>query len=236
MPLVQPFVETLPYRVTEGPHAKPIVTVNIGGKDKAYSPEELTGMLFSKLRELAEARLGQSITHAAVSVPHLVEDQGQAIKDAGARGGLTVLRVVNSYTAATIGYGLDVDSDERKVVVYDTSGDNLRVAVLEVEAGVFEILHTSSVKHYERAAVQLNADLPLEYAMRPLKEALGANNSTLHRGLSLIWQTRESRSHGERHQQHHTHWQLKSQCKGTQPHLLPHLVHAAKGHDSCALP
>ena len=113
MPSVEPFIGTPSYPAAEGHNAKPVVTVNIGGKDKTYSPEELTGMLLSKLRELVEARLGKKITHAVISVPRLDEVQNQAIEDAGADGGLTVLRVINSYTAAAIGYGLDEDSDER---------------------------------------------------------------------------------------------------------------------------
>lgn len=185
-------MEALPYRVAEGQNAKPVVTVNIRGKDKTNSPEELTGMLLSKLRVMAEARLGQRITHAVVSVPHLYEDQDRAIKDAGARGGLTVLRVVNSYTAATIGYGLDKDGDERKVVVYDMGNDNLRITVLEVDAGVFEIFYTASVSLDERAAIQPNGDLPLEVVMKPLKEALGEKYQALHLALSLIWKSEKT--------------------------------------------
>lgn len=200
----------LPYRVTEGQNSKSVVTVNIGGKGKTYSPEELTGMLLSKLRELAEARLGKKITHAVVSVGRRDEQQGQAIKEAGARGGLTVLRIINSYTAATFGYDPYIGSGEKKVVVYDVGSDNLRVSVLEVEDGVIEVLHTTSASLDEEAAVQPNENLPLEGVIEPLQEALGESDPTLHLTLSLICIIRENKSHGERHRQHHTHWQLKS--------------------------
>ena len=199
-PSDQSFTKLPPSRVAGDQNAKPFVAMNIGGKDKTYSPEELTGMLFSKLRKLAEARLGKRITHAVVSVPRRDEDQDQAIKDAGASGELAVLSVVNSYTAATLGYGLDKGFDEKKIVVYAMDNDHLRVTVLELDAGIFDTLHTTSVSLDKQDTSQPNGDVPLDAFMKPLKDALGENYPLLQVALPLIWQSREDRTYSERNQ------------------------------------
>ena len=129
---------------------KPVVDVEVNGKERTFTPEEVSAMILGKMKEVAEAYLGKKVTHAVVTVPAYFNDaQRQATKDAGVIAGLTVLRVVNEPTAAAIAYGLDkiADKKERQIVVYDLGGGTFDVSLLSVDEGVFEVLATAGDTH-----------------------------------------------------------------------------------------
>ena len=120
-------------------------TVNIDGK--AYTPQELSAMILTKLRRDAEAFLGQEVTDAVITVPAYFDDsQRQATKDAGRIAGLNVLRIINEPTSAALAYGLD-NGTAQKVMVYDLGGGTFDVSIIEIGDDVIEVLATSGDNH-----------------------------------------------------------------------------------------
>ncbi|RVX73692.1 78 kDa glucose-regulated protein [Exophiala mesophila] len=128
---------------------KPVVSVEVQGKARTFTPEEVSAMVLGKMKEVAESYLGKKVTHAVVTVPAYFNDnQRQATKDAGVIAGLTVLRVVNEPTAAAIAYGLDKTSKkESQIIVYDLGGGTFDVSLLSIDDGVFEVLATAGDTH-----------------------------------------------------------------------------------------
>ncbi|GAM34271.1 binding immunoglobulin protein, partial [Talaromyces pinophilus] len=127
---------------------KPVVKVDVNKSEKTFTPEEVSAMVLTKMREIAEGYLGKTVTHAVVTVPAYFNDaQRQATKDAGTIAGLNVLRVVNEPTAAAIAYGLDKTGDERQIIVYDLGGGTFDVSLLSIDNGVFEVLATAGDTH-----------------------------------------------------------------------------------------
>jgi heat shock protein 5 len=127
---------------------KPNIKVEVKGEDKIFTPEEISGMVLTKMKETAEAYLGKKVTHAVVTVPAYFNDaQRQATKDAGTIAGLNILRIINEPTAAAIAYGLDKTGGERTILVYDLGGGTFDVSLLSIDDGVFEVLATAGDTH-----------------------------------------------------------------------------------------
>uniref|UniRef100_A0A2I9LP41 Heat shock 70 kDa protein cognate 4 n=1 Tax=Centruroides hentzi TaxID=88313 RepID=A0A2I9LP41_9SCOR len=129
--------------------SKPKIKVEYKGETKTFFPEEISSMVLTKMKEIAEAYLGKTVTNAVVTVPAYFNDsQRQATKDAGTIAGLNVLRIINEPTAAAIAYGLDKKgTGERNVLIFDLGGGTFDVSCLTIEDGIFEVKSTAGDTH-----------------------------------------------------------------------------------------
>lgn len=138
-PVVEKDKGMVPYEIVKGPTGDAWVRAH--GKD--YSPQEVSAFILQKMKEAAEAHLGEPVTKAVITVPAYFNDaQRQATKDAGKIAGLEVLRIINEPTAAALAYGLDKDNN-KKIAVYDLGGGTFDVSILEIGDGVFEVKSTN---------------------------------------------------------------------------------------------
>ncbi|NVN18396.1 molecular chaperone DnaK [Muricauda sp. HICW] len=134
----------VPYKVVKGDNDTPRVDVD----GRLYTPQELSAMILQKMKKTAEDYLGQDVTRAVITVPAYFNDsQRQATKEAGEIAGLTVERIINEPTAASLAYGLDKKDTEQKIVVFDFGGGTHDVSILELGDGVFEVLATDGDTH-----------------------------------------------------------------------------------------
>ena len=134
----------VPYKVEAGPNGD--VRVDVRGKQ--YSPPEISAMILQKLKADAEAKLGDTVDSAVITVPaYFNDDQRQATKDAGKIAGLEVKRIINEPTAASLAYGLDKEEADHSILVFDLGGGTFDVSVLEIGDGVFEVKATAGDNH-----------------------------------------------------------------------------------------
>ena len=146
-PDVQRDMKLVSYKIVDS-KGKPYVQVDVNGETKTFSPEEISAMILTKMKETAEAFLGKSVKHAVVTVPAYFNDaQRQATKDAGTIAGLNVVRIINEPTAAAIAYGLDKKGKEQNILVFDLGGGTFDVSILTIDSGVFEVISTSGDTH-----------------------------------------------------------------------------------------
>src|SRR3989440_3658835 len=137
----------VPYKIVKAANGDAHVQVDINGQLKTFSPPEISAMILSKLRSDAEAKLGEKITQAVITVPAYFNDsQRNATKDAGKIAGIEVLRIINEPTAAALAYGLDKKTNET-VLVFDLGGGTFDVSILDVGEGVVEVRATSGDTH-----------------------------------------------------------------------------------------
>src|SRR6201747_3001170 len=144
---VQNELHRVPYKVVKAANGDAHISITINGEVKTYSPPEISAMILAKLKADAEAKIGEKITQAVITVPAYFNDsQRNATKDAGKIAGLEVLRIINEPTAASLAYGLDKKKDE-KIAVYDLGGGTFDISVLEIGDGVFEVKATNGDTH-----------------------------------------------------------------------------------------
>ncbi|MCD4729919.1 MAG: molecular chaperone DnaK, partial [Bacteroidales bacterium] len=137
-------VSRVPYKVVKGDNNTPRVAIDY----RKYSPQEISAMVLQKMKKTAEDYLGQEVTEAVITVPAYFSDsQRQATKEAGEIAGLTVKRIINEPTAASLAYGLDKKNKDITVAVFDLGGGTFDISVLELGDGVFEVKSTNGNTH-----------------------------------------------------------------------------------------
>ncbi|BFU26636.1 heat shock protein 70 family [Entamoeba histolytica] len=148
-PTIQNDMKHWSFEVVDDGHDKPLIEVEYKGEVKRFTPEEISSMVLSKMKETAETFVGKEIKNAVITCPAYFNDsQRQATKDAGTIAGMNVMRIINEPTAAAIAYGLDKKSSgEKKVLIFDLGGGTFDVSVLAIEEGVFEVKATNGDTH-----------------------------------------------------------------------------------------
>nr|XP_004307524.2 PREDICTED: heat shock cognate 70 kDa protein-like [Fragaria vesca subsp. vesca] len=148
---IQGDVKLWPFKVIEGPEDKPMIVVTYQEQEKQFTAEEISSMVLTKMRKIAEAYLGSTVTNAVITVPaYFNNSQRQATKDAGATAGLNVMRIINEPTAAAIAYGIDKKANwhgKRNVMIFDLGGGTLDVSLLTIGDGDFEVKATAGETH-----------------------------------------------------------------------------------------
>jgi heat shock 70kDa protein 1/2/6/8 len=149
---VQADAKDFSFALVAGEAEKPMVQVEFHGETKTFSAEEISSMILTKMKEIAEAYLGKEIKNAVVTVPAYFNDsQRQATKDAAVIAGINCMRIINEPTAAAIAYGLDKKNDnggaERNVLIFDLGGGTFDVSILTIEEGIFEVKATAGDTH-----------------------------------------------------------------------------------------
>ena len=140
--------KNLPFDIVDDGNNKPIIEVSYKGEKKRYHPEEISSMVLIKMKEIAESYIGEDVTDAVITVPAYFNDsQRQATKDAGMIAGLNVLRIINEPTAAAIAYGLDNNTEENNVLIFDLGGGTFDVSLLTIDDGIFEVKATAGDTH-----------------------------------------------------------------------------------------
>jgi molecular chaperone DnaK len=138
-------IKQVPFKVISGIKTQAAVHIDVENKD--FTPQEISAMVLTKMKETAEAYLGQTVTEAVITVPaYFNDDQRQATKDAGRIAGLEVKRIINEPTAAALAYGME-NKKEQKVAVYDLGGGTFDISILDISQGVVEVLATNGDTH-----------------------------------------------------------------------------------------
>ncbi|KAJ4500621.1 heat shock protein 70 family [Lentinula lateritia] len=172
-----------PFEVREK-GGKPVISVSHKGEKRDFTPEEISAMVLTKMKETAEAYLGEKVTHAVVTVPAYFNDaQRQATKDAGTIAGLQVLRIINEPTAAAIAYGLNKKGGESQIIVYDLGGGTFDVSLLSIDDGVFEVLATAGDTHLGGEDFDNRV---IDYLVKSYKKKTGTDVSKNLRALGKL--------------------------------------------------
>ena len=181
---VQSDIKHFPFKVTSGSNERPVVHVEYKGEAKIFTPEEISAMILTKMKEIAEAYLGTSVTKAVITVPaYFTDAQRQATKDAGIIAGLEVLRIINEPTAAALAYGLDKQKvEEHYILIFDCGGGTHDVSLLNLDEGVFEVKAVSGNSHlggedFDNRLV----DFFVDEIKRKHKKDISGNNRALRR-------------------------------------------------------
>lgn len=169
----------------ENKNNRPIFQVTYQGKERQYTPEEISSFVLMKMKQIAEAYIGEAVDEAVITVPaYFTDAQRQATKDAGKIAGLNVLRIINEPTAAAIAYGLDNCSNqgEKNILVFDCGGGTHDVSLLTIEDGVFEVKATAGNGHLGGEDIDRNL---VEYCMAEFKKKnkidIGNNSRAIRR-------------------------------------------------------
>jgi len=197
---VQHDKKLLPYNIVDK-DSKPYISVIFKGEKKTYSPEEISSMILTKMKETAEAFLGKEITNAVITVPAYFNDaQRQATKDSGTIAGLNVLRIINEPTAAAIAYGLDNKGGEKNILVFDLGGGTFDVSLLTIDNGVFEVIATSGDTHLGGEDFDRRV---MDYMLKLFKKKSGKDASKDKKSLQKLRREveRAKRSLSTTHQQ-----------------------------------
>ncbi|HKG34921.1 MAG TPA: molecular chaperone DnaK [Solirubrobacterales bacterium] len=175
----------VPYEVEAGPNGD----VRVDARGKQYSPPEISAMILQKLKADAEAKLGESVDSAVITVPaYFNDDQRQATKDAGKIAGLEVKRIINEPTAASLAYGLDKEASDQTILVFDLGGGTFDVSILEIGDGVFEVKSTAGDNHlggdnWDKAIV--------EWLVAEFKRDQGVDLARDKRALQRLYESAE---------------------------------------------
>jgi len=182
---VQRDMKTFPFKVVCGSDNKPLIEVEKGGEKKQFHAEEISAMVLSRMKSIAETYLGDTVTDAVVTVPAYFNDsQRQATKDAGAIAGLNVLRVINEPTAAAIAYGLNEQCDEEKsVLIFDLGGGTFDVSLLCIDDGIFEVKATAGDTHLGGEDFDTNM---LNFFVKEIKKSLRKDVTTDPRSVRRL--------------------------------------------------
>ena len=155
---------------------RPVIKVDTKEGSKMFTPEEISAMVLTKMKETAEAYLGKKVKNAVVTVPAYFNDaQRQATKDAGVIAGLNVARIINEPTAAAIAYGLDKKGKEQNILVFDLGGGTFDVSILTIDNGVFEVISTNGDTHLGGEDFDQRI---MEYFIKLIKKKHGKDIST----------------------------------------------------------
>ncbi|XP_073306650.1 luminal-binding protein 5-like isoform X2 [Primulina huaijiensis] len=180
---VQSDMKLVPYKIVNR-DGKPYVQVVKNGENKVFSPEEISAMVLTKMKETAEAYLGKEIKDAVITVPAYFNDaQRQATKDAGTIAGLNVVRIINEPTAAAMAYGLDKKGEEKNVLVFDLGGGTFDVSILTIDNGVFEVLSTNGDTHLGGEDFDHRI---MEYFVKLIKKKHGKDISKDNRAMGKL--------------------------------------------------
>ena len=147
-PIVQQEMKGFPFVVKDDGNNKPVIEVEYKEETKSFHPEEISAMILTKMKETAEAYLGEKVTDVVITCPAYFSDgQRSATKDAGHIAGLNVLRIINEPTAASIAYGLDNNPKEQYVLIFDCGGGTHDVSLMNIDDGIFETKATNGNTH-----------------------------------------------------------------------------------------
>jgi len=184
---VQKDKSLFPYGISKDKHGTPVVEISDPTKkqkQKQFTPEEISGMVLRKMKEIAETYLGEEVKHAVVTVPAYFNDaQRQATKDSGTIAGLKIERVINEPTAAAIAYGLDKQDHEENILVFDLGGGTFDVTLLSIDNGVFEVRATSGNTHL--GGEDFDQRL-MEYCIQQFKRQTGNDVSNDKRAVQRL--------------------------------------------------